>query len=151
MYLAGAGRGIDDPDPFNAEGQVFADLFHILDGRVVGGKDLDAQVRRQVHNTARPGVWPFGDDTYIGDAKMVRSGLYPLFRHREQPEAAAKDPQRLDQKTLYCGVFPGWHGSFDNSPLHKLRIVLEAHVKVLFGADQFRDGHNSFYIWNIIR
>jgi hypothetical protein len=46
-------------------------------------------------------------------------------------------------ETLHCRVFPGWHGAFYNPPFHKLGVMLEAGVKVLFGADEFRDGHKS--------
>jgi hypothetical protein len=33
----------------------------------------------------------------------------------------------------------------DKPSLHKFGIVLETRVKVLFGADQFGDGHDYFY------
>lgn len=148
MHLASEGDRIDDPNPFDSKIQIFPDFFQRFRGGVFRGKNLDAQMRWSRNNTANDIVWSFADDTDIGNSKMIRAGLDPLFRHRKHTQAAANSPQLTDQKTLYRGVFPGWHRTFDYPSFHELGIVLEARVEVPFGANQLGDSHNLFYIRN---
>jgi hypothetical protein len=40
-------------------------------------------------------------------------------------------------------MLPDRRGTFNDPALHELRIVLKARAKVLFGANEFGDGHES--------
>ena len=47
------------------------------------------------------------------------------------------------QKALNRRVFPSRRGAMDNSPFREFSIVLEAGVKILFGADKLCGRHGS--------
>ena len=138
MHLACARKRINHPNPAHAEGEVFAHFLHGRDGGVFRGKNFYTQPGRLSNDpAARCAFRPVGQDTDIRDAKAVGADLDALLRYGEETETAANGPQFFDKKALYTGMFPGWRGTSEDSPFHKLGIVVEAHVKVLLGTGKF--------------
>ena len=144
MHLAGKRNGIDYPDPLHAEAQILPNFLQGFHHGVFRRENFDAQIRRALSQSRANCLSGFSVTTQTsGTRKRSEQVFTRCSGTTKKPRGRQSAHNSQIKKACKVECSQVGVGRSTILPSTKLRIMLEARVKVLFGADDFGDGHDA--------